>query len=296
MSVEKNILNEVTPLSDKDCFIIIERKKTHFDYPLHVHRDFELNYVENAAHAQRIIGDSVEEIGDQDLVLITDSNLEHAWVNHQVLPGDIYEITIQFHPELFQEGFVNKNQFLFIRQMLEKAQHGLLFSPEVIRKVKPILMDLVGQTESFRKVLIFLSLLNELARDERARILSHSIFAHVQDNYDSRRVKKVMEFLSANYKEPIKLQEMASMVNMSEASFSRFIKLRTGKNFVDCLNDIRISAAVRDLVDSPGASVAEIAYSCGFNNLSNFNRIFKKKKGFTPKDFREYYMKKKTIV
>lgn len=296
MPAEKNILNEVTPLSDKDCFILIERKKHHFDYPLHIHQDFELNYVENAAHAQRIIGDSVEEIGEQDLVLITDGNLEHAWVNHNVVPGDIYEITIQFHPELFKDGFVNKNQFLFIKQMLDKAKHGLLFSPEAIRRVRPILTELVEQTDSFRKVLIFLGLLNELARDTKSRILSHSVFAHVQDNYDSRRVKKVMEYLSLHYKEAVKLQEVASMVSMSEASFSRFIKLRTGKNFVDCLNDIRISAAIRELVDNPGTSIAEIAYTCGFNNLSNFNRIFKKKKGFTPKDFREYYMKKKTIV
>lgn len=292
----RETLNEITPLSDKDCFIIIERKKSYFDYPVHIHHEYELNFVENAAHAQRIVGDSVEEIGARDLVLITDSNLEHAWVNHQVEPGDIYEVTIQFHPELFGNSIIDKNQFFYIRKMLENARHGLVFSEKVIEKIRPILLELVGEMDSFQKVLLFLQLLNELSRDENARVLSHSIFAHVQDNYESRRVKKVMNYLAANYQEVIKLQDMASMVNMSEASFSRFIKLRTGKNFVDCLNDIRISAAVRELVDNPGKSIAEIAYACGFNNLSNFNRIFKKKKGTTPKDFREYYMKKKIIV
>ena len=92
------------------------------------------------------------------------------------------------------------------------------------------------------------------------------------------------------------LSEMAALVNMSEPSFSRFIKRRTGYNFIDCLNNIRISAASRRLIDEPANTIAEIAFKCGFNNLSNFNRIFKKYKGYTPHDFREYYDKKKIII
>lgn len=292
----KDTLFEVTPLSDKDCFVIIERKKDRFDYPVHVHKEYELNFVENACHAQRIVGDSVEEVGEQDLVLITGSELEHAWVDHNVGHGDIYEITIQFHPELFADGFVNKKQFIFIKRLLDKATHGVAFSPETITRVRPLLMDLLANTDSFKSIILFLSLLNELAKDNQARVLSHTVFAHTRDTYEGKRIRKVMDFLESNFRKPIKLKEVSSLINMSEASFSRFIKLRTGKNFVECLNDIRISAATRKLVDEPAVTIAEVAYSCGFNNLSNFNRIFKKKKGFTPKDFREYYMKKKIIV
>lgn len=292
----KDTLFEVPPLSDKDCFLITERKKDRFDYPVHVHKEYELNFVENAGHAQRIIGDSVEEIEDQDLVLITGSELEHAWVDHNVGHGDIYEITIQFQPDLFEGGFIHKKQFLFIRKMLEKATHGLAFSRETIGRVRPVLMELLGQKDSFQSVLRFLTLFNELAKDEHARVLSHTVFAHTKDTYEGKRIRKVMDFLGTNYRKPIKLLEVASLISMSEASFSRFIKLHTGKNFVECLNDIRISAATRRLVDEPAVTIAEIAYTCGFNNLSNFNRIFKKKKGFTPKDFREYYMKKKIVV
>jgi len=82
---------------------------------------------------------------------------------------------------------------------------------------------------------------------------------------------------------------------MSEPSFCRYIKQRTSKSFVDFLTDIRLGFAIRALIDSP-QSVAEIGYACGFNNLSNFNRIFKKKKGMPPTEFRENYRKKKVIV
>lgn len=87
---------------------------------------------------------------------------------------------------------------------------------------------------------------------------------------------------------------MAHLVGMTSTSFSRFFKLRTGKTLSDYVIDIRIGFASRLLVDTT-MSVAEICYECGFNNLSNFNRIFKKKKDCSPKEFREYYRKKKII-
>jgi AraC-like DNA-binding protein len=98
-----------------------------------------------------------------------------------------------------------------------------------------------------------------------------------------------------NYTQEIRLGKLADMVGMSEVAFSRFFRLRTGKSVTDYLLDIRIGNAIRMLVDST-QSVSEVSYSCGFNNLSNFNRIFRKRKGCTPKEFRENYNKKKTIV
>ncbi|MCY1559897.1 HTH-type transcriptional activator RhaS [compost metagenome] len=75
---------------------------------------------------------------------------------------------------------------------------------------------------------------------------------------------------------------------MQEVSFSRFIKKRTGKTFIDILNEIRLGHASRMLIDTTN-TVFEIAYNCGFNNISNFNRVFKKKKNTTPKSFRENF-------
>ena len=106
---------------------------------------------------------------------------------------------------------------------------------------------------------------------------------------------RVMDYLSRHYSEVIRLSEVAEMVNMSESSFCRFFKQHTSKSFIDFLTDIRLGAASRAVIDS-SLSIAEIGYDCGFNNLSNFNRIFKKKKGVTPSEFRDNYRKNKTII
>lgn len=289
------IIREITPLSDKDCFYIAERYKTEFTYPMHSHLEYELNFTEKAAGVRRIVGDSMEVIGDYDLVLITGEQLEHVWEQHECRSKEIREITIQFSSDLFFKSFIDKNQFATIRRMLERAKKGLCFPMSAILKVYSKLDTLASEKEGFYAVIKLLTILYELSLCEEAYTLSSSSFARMSVHSDSRRVSKVQEYINAHYKEEIRLNDLADMVGMTPVSFSRFFKLRTGKNLSDYIIDIRLGFAARLLVDST-MSVAEICYECGFNNLSNFNRIFKKKKECSPKEFRENYRKKKKLV
>jgi transcriptional regulator GlxA family with amidase domain len=102
---------------------------------------------------------------------------------------------------------------------------------------------------------------------------------------DSVRMEKLIEFMNANFSRPVRLAEAAALVNMAETAFSRFFKTKTGVNFVDFLNDIRLGHAARLLIDTRDA-IADIAAACGYTSMSNFNRTFKREKGLTPKDFR----------
>jgi AraC-like DNA-binding protein len=289
------ILHEITPLSDKDCFYVVERNKSEFTFPLHKHVECELNYIERAEGVRRTVGDSVEVIGNYDMVLITGKELEHTWENYHCNSHEIREITIQFSPDLFFQNFMNKNQFKSIKIMLEQAQKGLLFPLDTILAVRPLLNSLSHEKQGFYAVTTFLSLLYELSLSKDSRTLSSSAFAKIQPHADSRRVQMVHDYLMQHYTEEIRLPQLAALVGMSEVAFSRFFSLRTGKNLTDYLIDIRIGHAIRLLVDST-QSISEIGFGCGFNNLSNFNRIFRKRKGCAPKEFRENYNKKKIIV
>ena len=290
-----SVFREVTPLSTEDCFVIINRTKTEFCYPVHVHPEYELNFIENAKGAQRIVGDSIEEIDDLELCLIGNASLEHAWMTYHCESNEIHEITIQFHKDLFLESLLNKKQFHSIAVMLENAKKGMLFSRPVIEKVKDRLDLLNKKLNGFYSVLDLLTILYELSNDENSRILCSSTFNKQDDTSESRRIQKVITYLNNNYHKEIRLLDVAKYVNMSEVSFSRFMKKRTGKNYIDYLNDLRLGIASRILIDS-SKTIAEISFECGYNNLSNFNRIFKKRKGFTPKEFRENYSKMRIMI
>ena len=290
-----NVFREVTPLSTEDCFVIINRIKSEFSYPVHVHPEYELNFIENAIGAHRIVGDSIEVIDDLELCLIGNESLEHAWMNFHCESREIHEITIQFHKDLFLESLLNKKQFHTVAVMLENAKKGMVFSRPVIEKVKDRLDLLDKGQNGFYSVLELLAILYELSMDENSRILCSSAFNKQDDSSESRRIQKVITFLNSNYQKEIRLLDVANYVNMSEVSFSRFMKKRTGKNYIEYLNDLRLGIASRHLVDS-SKTVSEISYECGFNNLSNFNRIFKKRKGFTPKEFRENYSRMRIMI
>ena len=118
--------------------------------------------------------------------------------------------------------------------------------------------------------------------------LSSTQYGTVTHNYKSKKIETAHDFLQKNFSRNITLKEVSKLANMNEVSFSRFFKLHTGITFMDSLLDIRLGNASRLLIDTSD-TVSEIAYDCGFNNISNFNRLFKKRKGCTPKEFRDNF-------
>ena len=282
--MSKSILKEAPPLTKSDCFSLFARYKSEFDFPLHFHEEYELNFIENAKGVRRVVGDSMEEIDDLELVLVG-PNIPHAWFTHKCQSDKIFEVTIQFHRDLFPETLLKRTQLSSIRELFEQSIKGILFSKETIQRIAPRLKELEHKT-GFDSVVELMIILNELAIDAGARCLSGEKIYNADYIYmDSVRMEKLIEFMNANFNRPVRLAEAATLVNMAETAFSRFFKTKTGVTFVDFLNDIRLGHAARLLIDTKD-SIAEIAAACGFVNISNFNRTFKRQKGLTPKDFR----------
>jgi AraC-like DNA-binding protein len=280
------VVKEQTSLSDKDCFVVVQRTRRGFSTPFHVHPDYELNYFENIEGALRIVGDSTEETQNKDLVLIP-GGIEHAYANHHCRNSNISEISIQFNISMF-DSVINKSLFKSIQEMFKSASKGLVFSQEMIDQVLPELNSLSNNSaDAFYNLLQLLRILKLLSLDKKARVLN-AVAAGERGERDifGERLNAFMFYLHENYRQEITLSEAASVVNMSEASFARFLKKSTGKSFVDTLNDIRISEALKKLVESH-ETIVDICHDCGFNNLSNFNRAFKRRKNMTPSKYRE---------
>lgn len=292
---DRRIIHEITPLMGKDVLYIADRHKKEFTYPIHNHSVYELNFVENAKGVRRIVGDSQEVIGDYDLCLITSPDLEHVWEQNECHSDGIREITVQFDFSMSDETLFGRNPYASITRMMQEAKKGLSFPLQAIMKVYGMLDTLSSVKDGFYAVQQFLTILYELSRCENARTLASSSYAKVTVEDDSRRILKVKNFISKNYMDELRLPELASLAGMSSSAFSRFFKLHTGRNISEYIIDLRLGYAARMLVDT-AKSISEIGFDCGFNNLSNFNRIFKKKKGCSPSEFRESYHKTRIIV
>ena len=290
------VLREITPLNDNDFMYVADRHKKEFDYPIHIHDVLELNFVANAAGARRVVGDSSEVIDNLDLVLITSPDLEHVWEQYECKSEDIHEVTVQFRLnfDLVTSPF-RFSSYKSIYDMLIRAQRGLAFPPEAIMLVYHRLARLSSIEEGFIAVQEFFSILYELSKFDDARELASSSFAKVEVVSESKRILKVKNYIDEHYKDDLSLEQLADIVGMTPTAFSRYFKQRTAKNISEYIVDIRLGHAARLLVDTSD-SVSEICWATGFNTLSNFNRLFRKRKGCSPTEFREKYQKTKVIV
>ncbi len=276
---------EVTPLSKRDSFLVFDRIKDGFDFPIHYHPEYEINFIQNGSGVKRVVGDHIEEIEEVELVLVG-PNLHHGWETHNCRSRRIHEITIQFHNDLFEDSFLSRRVMLSIKDMLEKSIHGILFSNKTALEIGERLKKL-SKLDGIDNFLEFLSILYDMSNSRNQRLLS----TYTVDNFnfeEDDKMKTVYDYVQQNFSEKISLDEVADLLSMSVVSFNRFIKKRTNKTFVNYLNDIRVGYASRWLIEKD-LSIAEIAYKAGFNNIANFNRIFKSKKNTTPSQYREEF-------
>ena len=294
--METRVLREITPLNENDFMYVADRHKKEFDYPIHIHDVLELNFVANAAGARRVVGDSSEVIDNLDLVLITSPDLEHMWEQYECKSEDIHEVTVQFR--LYFERSTSPfryNSHKSVYRMLVRAKRGLAFPPQAIMLVYHRLVRLSSIEEGFLAVQELFSILYELSKFDNARELATSSFAKVEVESESKRILKVKNYIDEHYKDDMSLEQLADLVGMTPTAFSRYFKQRTSKNISEYIVDIRLGHAARMLIDTAD-SVSTICWRTGFNTLSNFNRLFRKRKGCNPTEFREKYQKTKVIV
>lgn len=284
-------LTEITLLSDNEFLHLETRHKTRFDYPLHKHTEIELNYIRHYHGLRRVIGDSIEDCqGDCELVLIG-PGLEHRWEEGADFEAcDTYEITIQFSPKLFEgEPFKNPHFNSFV-QMMRNVHRGISFGEQTIERTLPILEEMSRMEPGFYRFQNLMKLLYELSQTDDYRLLAAESFSCQHAVNDNQRIETVVNYIHNHHAEPIRLEQLANMAYMSSTAFSRFFRLQTHKSVSDYIIDERIGHAIRLLVDS-NKSILEICYECGFQNVSNFNRQFLKRRNCTPSAYRAAYQK-----
>lgn len=281
---------EIPPIGEKDSYYLQERTKPCFNYPLHKHDALELNFVEHCKGARRIVGDSIEDLGEYDLALVG-SNLEHVWEQYKCESPSIHEITIQLPSNFLPPSHLERRVMSPVKEMLESARVGVAFGMKAIMTVYEKLISLTQvEDPSFREVQTMIAILYELAVSGDYHPLSSSHYSHAEIPVTSRRVQKIKDYIDAHYREEIRMETLATMVGMTPNALSRFFKQRTNRSISSYINEVRIGQATQLLIENTMA-INEVSYKCGFNTLSNFNRTFKSVKGMSPTEFRENYRK-----
>lgn len=284
-----NIYREITPLKDSDVFILLDSVSNGFDYPLHNHPEYEINLVIGMS-GTRIVGDSTERYTDFDLALIG-PYLYHKWDGdaHLQESGQPYRvITIQFAMDLFTGPFFQKERMLKIQQLLRDSSRGIRFSGQTIAEAMRIMTELT-EDRGFANLLGFLQLLDLLSHSGERAYLASAGFSPQALKSESNRIQVAYAYILKYFTNPeLRIGDVASQVNMSPSAFSHFFQKYAFRSFTQFLIDVRIGHACKLLLDTDDP-VKLVSFKSGFNNLSNFNRLFKKYRSCTPEQYRDQY-------
>lgn len=288
----KEIITEIAPIQSKHGFYIVERDKTTFDYPVHCHEAYEINFLYGCKGARRIVGDSIVELDDFDLVLVG-HGIEHGWEQHNCRSTNIREFTMQFSKFFFYEDYLRDNNLSIIIKLLNLSANGIAFGTRTVLKSFATIEKLPKISDPMESMFTLMQLIKMLAESDDYTILSTSTFTSAIETNDSRRITKAQNYIRQKITERISLTDLSALIGMTESSFSRFFKLRTGTSVSDYIMNLRLGVATRKLVDTQ-MTISEICYECGFNNVSHFCRCFRLKKSCSPTEFRKMYHKSLT--
>lgn len=287
-----NVYREITPLKDSDVFILLDSVSNGFDYPIHNHPEYEINLVMGMS-GTRIVGDSTERYTDFDLVLIG-PYLYHKWDGDAQLQerGQPYRvITIQFAMDLFGGQFFQREKLFKIQHLLRESSRGIKFHGNTIGEAMRIMTDLT-EDRGFANVIGFLQLLDLLSHSGERDYLASAGFSPQAPRSESNRIQVAYAYLLRHFADPeLRIGDVAAQVNMSPSAFSHFFQKYAFRSFTQFLIDVRIGHACKLLLDTD-EPIKLIAFKSGFNNLSNFNRLFKKYRSSTPEAYREQYLGK----
>jgi AraC-like DNA-binding protein len=275
--------------SNQFSFEVRHEKVAFFENPWHYHYEFELNYIIKST-GLRFIGDSIETFFEGDLVLIG-SNIPHYWRNDDSIiakneNGTAEAIIMRFKPTLWGSSLLETPEMKGIKNLFETSNRGILFSERASNKAQEMLFEILKANQMDRLILWF-RLFSILADDSDAKYLSKKVFVN-QTSIQDDRMTRVLDYLQEKLVNEIDLDDVAKIACMNKAAFCRFFKQQTNKTLTNFINELRVGMACRLLLETKD-DIWQVAFACGFQDVSYFNQVFKSYRGTHPSGFRREY-------
>lgn len=277
------------PLSPDCSFLYMCWECNYFDKPWHFHKEYELVLIEKA-EGTRFIGDHVSHFKEGNLALIGPNiphlyrNSEAYYKNKNIIAKSIF---IHFTDDFAGNSLFGLPEMKFVRRLLDKSSLAIDIKGKVNRYVRQRLIYMQDENPA-KKLVSLLDILVSISTSRDLKPILSSGFT-ANNSKDTDKINIVLQFIMESYMNEIYIEEIASKLNMSVASFSRYFKYHTRKTFSHYVTEIRISHACRLLMED-NYNISEICYLSGFDNLSNYYRHFKKIVGVIPKDYKSRFL------
>jgi AraC-like DNA-binding protein len=255
----------------------------------HYHNNFEISFITEGS-GKRIVADSIEEFQPGDLAFIG-PNLPHVWIADKETrtPSNrtLEMVFLQFTSNVLSPQLLLLPEFSNVKRALDLSERGIQIVGNTLNEVSEIMLQL-PYLKSFDRMLHFFMLMDIIGKSETNVQLASKEYLKTRFKPGNKRIALIHDFLMKNYREEIDLRRLAALVNMAEGSLCRFFKMNMGITVFEYLNQIKTEFACKLLMDN-NLSIMEVCLDSGFNNVSHFNKQFKKTMGVPPSEYRKRF-------
>ncbi|MFW5803123.1 MAG: helix-turn-helix domain-containing protein [Verrucomicrobiota bacterium] len=251
----------------------------------HYHPQFELVMI-RGSFGKRMVASTLSGYGEVDVVLLG-PNLPHVWLADPLSPSDAFMdySVVHFDRESLGTEFLNKPELTPVRELLHRGERGVALTGIAAAREAEEIVERIFSTEGLERLLNFYSLLLFMARTEQSQTLLDDAQAPPPIGRDQELFNRVIAYMHDHSTSTIRLAEIAKHVHMTVPSFTRFFRRVAGTSFVAYLNEWRIRRACL-LLEETDLPIIAISTQVGYDNLSHFNRQFRKVTGTTPTAYR----------
>lgn len=251
----------------------------------HFHPEYEIVYLEGAS-GTRHVGDHISHYHGSDLVFIG-PNIPHLNFDYGI-HTDYEQVVVQMKEEFLGKEFLHLPELSAVRQLFDKARYGLSFSGSTKQHVGECLKRLPAMNH-FEQLVELLRIFQLLATTTEVQLLNTRPALNRSFAKEQERMKQIYQYIEANYQQSINVNEIAAAVHLTTPAFCRYFKRNTRMTFTDFVNQYRVNQAKNVLLQDH--TVTEACYRSGFENLSHFNRTFRKFAGQNPSVFKKQMLK-----
>jgi len=255
----------------------------------HYHNNYEISFITEGS-GKRIVADSIEEFQPGDLVFIG-RNLPHVWIaDKEILTSSartLEMVFLQFTDKILGSQMLALPEFKHVAKALSLSERGIHIVDQTLNVVSELMLQM-PYLKDFERMMHFFKMMDIIGRSESHLHLASKEYLKTRFTTGNKRIATIHEYLMKNYKEEVDLKKLAAMVNMAEGSLCRLFKMNMGMTVFEYLNQIKTEFACKLLMDID-LSILEVCFDSGFNNLSHFNKQFKKKTGVPPSEYRKRF-------
>jgi YesN/AraC family two-component response regulator len=279
----KPLLEDIGKKRGQHSIIAFEIEQQKLDFFWHYHPEYELTLIVNGK-GTRMVGDHHENFESGDLVFIG-PDLPHTWMSDLNMKSNCKVVVIQFTKEFIQR-FIGLEEVTQINRFLSNSKKGLSMNTNNNHDVKNLIKALPSK-KGIEKISLFLTMLHQLSNLETTSLAS-SYYQPLKGTENEKRINTVCQYIQKHATDSLTIHQAASIIHLTPSAFCKFFKRMTGKTFSDYVNDVRIANVCTELL-ATDKQVSTIAFENGFETITYFNRIFLKKKGMKPSNYRKNY-------